>query len=234
MRAPSASPSPRAATIGRMAFSDCMTRRSLPRSLARPGPSRRRRRFRWCRCLDAHLLVDAWTSHAGAVGLDDEGANARVVSRRRITGLGETTNQSAASRPRSNTSCRSARSQNHLRGPPSAYLRRPNRRPVPKDRTPRGGFPSRCREVALFLFFGARDHDRSRRQSGEEEHQTEHVGVLGDLFNGDRQAHDAGPRTAVLRRNAQTEQIGLAELVEEVLRYSPVVSISRARGLILS
>src|SRR5665213_1504039 len=73
------------------------------------------------------------------------------------------------------------------------------------------------REVALLLFFGTGDHDRPRRQSREEQHQTEHVGVLRDLFNRERETHDPGARAAVLLRNAEAEEIGLSELVEEVL-----------------
>ena len=89
--------------------------------------------------------------------------------------------------------------------------------------------------VVLLLLLAARDQHRAGRQAREQEHQRGGVGVLGDLFHRDGEAEDAGARTAVLLRDHEAEQAGVAEELEEVLgvrRRS--VSISRARGATFS
>ena len=43
-----------------------------------------------------------------------------------------------------------------------------------------------ARQVPLLLLLVARDHDRAGRQSGQQQHESEHVGVLGDLLDGER------------------------------------------------
>src|SRR5207237_8526312 len=61
------------------------------------------------------------------------------------------------------------------------------------------------------------DHDRARRQAGEEQHQGACVGVLGHLFDGQGQTEDPRTRPAVLGGDAQPEQAGIAEDLEDVL-----------------
>ena len=61
------------------------------------------------------------------------------------------------------------------------------------------------------------DQQWPRRQPGEEEHEGGGVRVLRDLFDGDREAEDAGAGAAVLLGHAQPGQAGLDEELEEVL-----------------
>ena len=72
----------------------------------------------------------------------------------------------------------------------------------------------------LLLLLAARDHHRTGRQPGEQEHQRGGVGVLGDLFHGDGEAEDPGPRAAVLLGDHQAEEAGVAEQLEEILGIS--------------
>ena len=76
-------------------------------------------------------------------------------------------------------------------------------------------------EVAPLLLLGAGDHDRSRGQPGQQEHQRRRVGVLGHFLNGHGQAEDAGPRPPELDRDAQSQQAGVAERLEDVGRVRP-------------
>ena len=74
------------------------------------------------------------------------------------------------------------------------------------------------RQVALLLLLGSRDHDRSCRKPREQEHEPEHIRVLGHLFYREREPHDPRSGTAVLLGNAESQQVSLLELIEDVLR----------------
>ncbi len=73
-------------------------------------------------------------------------------------------------------------------------------------------------EVALLLVLGAGDHDGPGGQAGQQEHQRRRVGVLGHFLHREAEAEDARPGAAVLGRDAQPEQPGVTERLEEVLR----------------
>ncbi len=72
-------------------------------------------------------------------------------------------------------------------------------------------------DVALVLLAGAGDHDRSGGQAGEQQHQGRGVGVLDDLLDGDGEPHDPGAATAEVLRDAQAQQAGVSEHLEDVL-----------------
>ena len=55
-------------------------------------------------------------------------------------------------------------------------------------------------------------------QPGQQEHQCRRVAVLGDLFDGDGEAEDPGARSALRLGDAEAEEAGVAEHLEEVLR----------------
>ena len=86
-------------------------------------------------------------------------------------------------------------------------------------------------QVALLLLLGAGDHDRPGGQPGEQEHQRRGVGVLGHLLDGEREAEDPRPRAAVLGRDAQPEQAGVAERVEDVGRVGALLVDGPGPGL---
>ena len=73
-------------------------------------------------------------------------------------------------------------------------------------------------QVALLLLLGPGDHHRARGQAGEQQHERGGVGVLGHLLDGDGEPEDARPRPAVLLGDAQAEQPGVAEGLEDVGR----------------
>jgi hypothetical protein len=72
--------------------------------------------------------------------------------------------------------------------------------------------------IALVLLRGPGDHDRPGRQPREEQHERGGVRVLGDLFDRDAQAEDAGSGAPVLLGDAQSGQAGVDEEREEVFR----------------
>ena len=76
-------------------------------------------------------------------------------------------------------------------------------------------------QIALLLFVVASDQDRARGQAGQQQHQGRRVRVLGHLFDGDGQAQDAGTGAAELCRQAQAEEVGIAEGIEDVLWVLP-------------
>ena len=85
-----------------------------------------------------------------------------------------------------------------------------------------------ARQVALLLLLVAGDQDRPRGQPGQQEHQGGGVGVLGHLLDGDGQAEDARPRAPELDREAQAEEVGVPERLEDVGRV--VAGRCRWRG----
>ena len=89
-------------------------------------------------------------------------------------------------------------------------------------------------QVALLLLLGPGDHHRPGGQPGQQQHERGGVGVLGHLLDGDGEPEDPRPRAAVLLGDAQAEQPGVAKGLEDVVGYSPLRSISRARGFTLS
>ena len=78
-------------------------------------------------------------------------------------------------------------------------------------------------QVALLLLLGAGDHDRPGGQPGQQEHQRRGVRVLGHLLDGQGQPEDPGPRAPVLERDAQAEQAGVAERLEDVGRVGTLL-----------
>ena len=80
-----------------------------------------------------------------------------------------------------------------------------------------------ARQVPLLLLLGAGDHDRARGQPGQQEHQRRRVGVLGHLLDGEGQAEDPRSRAPVLDRDAQAEQAGVAERLEDVGRVGTLL-----------
>ena len=94
-------------------------------------------------------------------------------------------------------------------------------RPNPARSSPVGD----AREVAPLLVLVAGDQDRPDRQPGQQEHQGGGVRVLGHLLDGDGQPEDPGARPSELGGQAQPEQVGVPERLEEVVGYSPVASI---------
>ncbi len=75
-----------------------------------------------------------------------------------------------------------------------------------------------ARQVLLLLRLGAGDHDRAGREAGEQQHQGGRVGVLGHLFDGDGETENARARPAVVGRDAQPQESGVAERLEQILR----------------
>ena len=57
----------------------------------------------------------------------------------------------------------------------------------------------------------------------KQEHQRRGIGVLGHFLNGHRQSEDAGPRPAELVGDAQSEQAGVTERLEDVGRVGPLL-----------
>ncbi len=74
-----------------------------------------------------------------------------------------------------------------------------------------------ARKVAPLLLLGAGDEHGPGRETGEEQHQGGGVGVLGDLLDGDGEPEDARTGSAELLGEAQTEQVGVPEGLEEVV-----------------
>ena len=77
-------------------------------------------------------------------------------------------------------------------------------------------------DVLLLLLLAARDQHRARGQPAEQQHQGGGVGVLGDLFDGEGEPEDPGSPAAVLLGHDETEQAGVAEDLEHVLRVGRV------------
>ncbi len=185
--------------------------------------------------LDAHFVVGP--AHLDPVPrpLDDEGGDRVMGPAGRVRGLGE-----------HGVPVRLA----HSRHPALGAVEHPAAvgalvghapGPHPHDVTARLGLgqPERrpqgpvadTGQVALLLCLGAGDHDRARGQTGQQQHQRSRVGVLGDLFNGQRQAEDAGPGASELDRNAQPQQAGVAERVENIARVRRLLVDGARPGL---
>ncbi len=75
-----------------------------------------------------------------------------------------------------------------------------------------------ARQIALLLVVVAGDQHRPHGEPGQQEHQGGGIGVLGHLLDGDGQSEDAGPRPPELHRQAQAEEVGIPERLEEVGR----------------
>ncbi len=236
IRAPSASPIPRAATMGRMALSDCMMRRKPPpMHLLGADLDVVEDHSAGVDSLHTHLVVDAGTRHADLVGVDDEASDVAVVPRRGVAGLGEDHEPVGLHGPR-DPALRAvqARSRPRRRGPSRTRVFMPaTSEPAPgSERQNEARWVTRgdTRQITLLLLFGARDHDRSGRQSSEQQHEPEHVRVLGHLFDGEGETQDARSRAAVLLGDAQPQQVGLREFLEDVLGILARSGRSRGRG----
>ena len=85
--------------------------------------------------------------------------------------------------------------------------------------------------VPALLILRSRDENGTGRQPGQEEHQCRRVGVLGHLLDGDGETRDAGAGAAQLGRDAQAEETGGGEHLEEILRVlAGVVDLSGPRS----
>ncbi len=73
-------------------------------------------------------------------------------------------------------------------------------------------------QSALLLIVVAGDEYRAHRQPGQQQHEGGGIRVLGHLFDGDGQAEDAGTGATQFGGQAQAEQIGVTERLEQIGR----------------
>ena len=225
MRAPSARPMPRAATIGRMALSPSMARRKPPTSpmtfsagtwtsvsssspvstpltpilwSVRPTstPSHARSTMK--------AVMESWARLVGLARLGEDGVPVRLAHPRHPA-LG------AVEDP-------AARRSLVGHGPgPHAHDVAAGLGLGQAEGGPQGAVADPG-QVARLLGLGPGDHHRSGGQAGQQQHEGGRVGVLGHLLDGQGQAEDPGPRAPVRLGNAQPEQAGVAEGLEDVGR----------------
>ena len=223
--APSASPMPRAATIGRMALSPSMARRKPPTSpmtfSAGTWTSRRRSSpvstprtpILWSVRPTStpsqprstmKAVTESWARLVGVAGLGEDGVPVGLPHAGHPA-LGAVEHPAAV---------RAA--VGHGPGPHPHDVAARLRLGEPEG-GPQGAVAD-AGQVALLLLLGAGDHDRAGRKPGQQEHQGRGVGVLGHLLDGEGQPEDARARAAVLDGDAQPEQAGVAERLEDVGR----------------
>src|SRR5581483_4553075 len=86
----------------------------------------------------------------------------------------------------------------------------------------------------LLLALVAADHYRLRRQRREQEHQPRGAAVLRRFLDGEGEGQHAGAAAAVLLRDREPGQAGLAKRREDVVRVLlRLVDLGRARGDLL-
>ena len=115
---------------------------------------------------------------------------------------------------------------------PGPHAHRRRCRPgAPTARTRPAATPSAMPgRYAPLLLLGPGDQDRPGREPGEQQHEGGRVRVLGDLLDGDREAEDARPRPAESSGMHRPSRPASRKASKRSSGYSPVRSISRARG----
>ena len=237
MSAPSASPMPRAATIGRMALRPSMARRKPPTSpmTFSAGTWTSVRRSSPVSTPRTPIL---WSVRPTSTPSQDRSTMKAVIeSWARLVGslvLANTVYQSASRTPDIQhlvpLSTQPPRSPvGHAPGPHAHDVAAGLGLGQPEG-GPQGPVADPG-QVALLLLLGAGDHDRPGGQPGQQQHQGGGVGVLRHLLDGDGQPEDPRARASVLDRDAQPEQPGVTERLEEVGRVGRLLVDGPGPGL---